>query len=105
MLFAVTIINYIDRQTLSVLAPILQREYRWSNSDFATILIAFRLAYTVAQAVFGRVLDGLGTRRGLALSVAFYSLVEILTAAAQGITGFRAFRAPPCSWRPRPGVR
>ena len=92
LLFAVTIINYIDRQTLSVLAPILQREYRWSNSDFATILIAFRLAYTVAQAVFGRVLDGLGTRRGLALSVAFYSLVEILTAAAQGITGFRAFR-------------
>src|ERR1051326_6880987 len=62
LLFAVTIINYIDRQTLSVLAPILQREYRWSNSDFATILIAFRLAYTVAQAVFGRVLDWVGTR-------------------------------------------
>ncbi len=92
LLFAVTVINYIDRQTLSVLAPILQREYRWSNSEFATILIAFRLAYPVAPAVFGRVLDWLGTRRGLAISVAFYSLVEVLTAAAQGITGFRAFR-------------
>ncbi|MBI3693922.1 MAG: MFS transporter [Acidobacteria bacterium] len=92
MLFAVTILNYIDRQTLSVLAPILQQEYRWSNSDFATILIAFRVAYTIMQSVFGRVLDRIGTRRGMTLSVTFYSLVEVLTASAQGITGFRVFR-------------
>src|SRR2546426_106862 len=92
MLFAVTTINYIDRQTLSVLAPILKDDYRWSNSDFATILIAFRIAYTVMQSVFGRVLDLLGTRRGMTISVAFYSAVEALTATAQGLTGFRAFR-------------
>ena len=92
MLFAVTIINYIDRQTLSVLAPFLKRDYHWTNEDFATILISFRIAYTVMQYVFGRVLDKIGTRRGLAISVAFYSIIGALTATAQGIWGFRAFR-------------
>ena len=87
-----TIINYIDRQTLSVLAPFLKQEYKWSNTDFATILIAFRLAYTIGQAVSGRVLDWLGTRRGLTISVAFYSIVASLTSLAHGIVSFRVFR-------------
>ena len=65
LLFTSTIINYIDRQTLSVLAPFLKRDYRWTNTDFATILIAFRIAYTIGQGVSGRLLDRLGTRRGL----------------------------------------
>jgi MFS transporter, ACS family, aldohexuronate transporter len=92
LLFGVTIINYIDRQTLSVLAPILEKEYHWSNSDFAIILIAFRLSYTIGQAVYGRVLDWLGTRKGMTISVAFYSVVEVLTTTARGIWGFSFFR-------------
>ena len=47
LLFASTVINYIDRQTLSVLAPYLKIEYHWSNTDFALVLIAFRVAYTL----------------------------------------------------------
>lgn len=92
LLFASTIINYIDRQTLSVLAPYLKQEYKWTNTDFATILIAFRIAYTIGQGVCGKVIDGMGTRRGLSLSVFFYSSVACLTSLAQGIWGFRAFR-------------
>jgi ACS family hexuronate transporter-like MFS transporter len=92
LLFVSTIINYIDRQTLSVLAPFLQRDYHWSNTDFATVLIAFRLAYTLMQGLGGRLLDWLGTRRGLSVTVAFYSTVACLTAAAHGLTGFRIFR-------------
>jgi ACS family hexuronate transporter-like MFS transporter len=92
LLFASTVINYIDRQTLSVLAPFLKEEYRWSNADFATVLIAFRIAYTIGQSVSGRLLDWLGTRVGLTLSVAFYSIVACLTALAQGLNGFRVFR-------------
>ncbi len=65
LLFASTIINYIDRQTLSVLAPFLKDEYKWTNTDFATVLISFRIAYTIFQSVSGRVIDRLGTRRGL----------------------------------------
>ena len=92
LLFASTVINFIDRETLSVLAPILQTEYQWTNTDFATILIAFRIGYTIMQAVSGRLLDRFGTRRGLSVSVAFYSIVASLTAAAQGLTSFRIFR-------------
>ena len=71
LLFLSTVINYIDRQTLSVLAPHLKGEFHWSNSDFALIIIAFRIAYAVGQAIAGRVIDRLGTRRGLTISVAF----------------------------------
>ncbi|HNY41078.1 MAG TPA: MFS transporter [Bryobacteraceae bacterium] len=92
LLFLSTVINYLDRQTLSVLAPFLKDEYKWTNTDFATVLISFRVAYTIFQSVSGRVVDKLGTRRGLSLSVAFYSSIAALTALAQGIAGFRIFR-------------
>src|SRR5690348_9192845 len=51
LLFASTVINYIDRQTLNVLAPKLQAEYHWTNSDFAMIVIAFRISYSVVQLI------------------------------------------------------
>lgn len=92
LLFASTVINYIDRQTLSVLAPFLKSEYHWTNTDYASILIAFRLAYTIMQCLSGQVLDRLGTRRGLTLSVAFYSAMAGLTCLAQGLVSFRVFR-------------
>lgn len=92
LLFTSTVINYMDRQTLSVLAPFLKQEYHWSNADFATVLISFRVAYTIMQSVSGRLLDWLGTRVGLAISVAFYSVMACLTSLATGIGSFRAFR-------------
>jgi len=92
LLFLSTVINYIDRQTLNALGPYLKQDYGWTNTDFATVLIAFRIAYTIMQSICGRLLDWLGTRRGLALTVSFYSIVAALTAAAQGIWGFRIFR-------------
>jgi ACS family hexuronate transporter-like MFS transporter len=92
LLLGSTIINYLDRQTLSVLAPILKAEYRWSNQDFALVVISFRLAYAIMQAVSGRLVDRVGTRRGLTLSVAWYSAVAMLTSAAQGLWSFCALR-------------
>lgn len=92
LLFASTVINYFDRQTLSVLAPFLKRDYHWSNQDFALIVIAFRVAYTIGQATCGRVIDWLGTRRGLSLSVCFYSLVAMATSLATGLKSFAGFR-------------
>src|SRR5438270_13008726 len=92
ILFASTVINYVDRQTLSVLAPYLKLQYRWTNSDYANIVIAFRVAYVLGQATFGRVLDRIGTRRGLTFSVLGYSIISIATSAAQGFTGFLGFR-------------
>src|SRR5690242_2851618 len=79
LLFASTVINYIDRQTLNVLAPYLKAEYHWTNSDFALIVIAFRISYAVVQLIGGRLVDVLGTRRGLGLAVAWYSMMAMLT--------------------------
>ena len=98
LLFLSTVINYIDRQTLSVLAPYLKTEYRWSNTDFAWVLIAFRVAYAVGQTVAGRLLDSLGTRRGLSLSVAFYSVAAMrrrwpAVSRASAVSGFRSASA------------
>src|ERR1700719_4655191 len=92
LLFASTTINYIDRQTLSVLAPYLKREFVWSNSDFALLVIAFRAAYAIFQPVSGRLLDRLGTRRGLSLAVLWYSGVAVATSLATGLRSFAAFR-------------
>src|SRR5260370_22858107 len=92
ILFASTVINYIDRQTLSILAPFLKQEYHWTNTDYADIAIAFRLAYTIGQTVCGRLMDRVGTRRGLTISVTWYSAVALLTSLASSISGFAVFR-------------
>src|SRR5215470_2110852 len=76
MLFASTVINYIDRQTFSVLGPFLKQDYHWTNSDYAALWIGFRAAYTIGQTLCGRLMDRIGTRRGLSLTVLWYSLVS-----------------------------
>jgi len=92
LLFLSTVVNYIDRQTLSVLGPYLKTEYAWSNTDFAWILISFRVAYAVGQTIAGRLVDRLGTRRGLSLAVVWYSIAAMATAFAGGLRSFCAFR-------------
>ena len=92
LLFLSTVINYIDRQTLSVLAPQLKSAFGWSNTDFAWLVIAFRAAYGGGQMFAGRLLDALGTRAGLSLTVACYSTVAALTSLAAGLRSFAAFR-------------
>lgn len=92
LLFASTVINYLDRQTLSVLAPFLKQEYGWSNQQFALIVISFRAAYSIGQTISGRLIDRVGTRRGLTVAVVWYSLAACLTALASGLRGFAAFR-------------
>jgi ACS family hexuronate transporter-like MFS transporter len=92
LLFASTVINYIDRQTFSLLAPYLKLEYHWTNSDYANIAIAFRVAYSIGQTGFGRLMDRIGTRRGLTLTVIWYSVVSMLTSLASGFYSFATFR-------------
>jgi MFS transporter, ACS family, aldohexuronate transporter len=92
LLLLSTIINYMDRQTLSVLAPYLKTEFSWSNSDFALLIIAFRIAYAVIQALAGRLIDRIGTRRGLTLAVLWYSCAAALTSFATGLKSFCLFR-------------
>lgn len=92
LLFLSTVINYIDRQTLSVLAPYIKTEFQWSNTDFAMLIIAFRVAYAGGQTISGRLLDRVGTRTGLTVSVAFYSVAAMLTSLATGFRSLAFFR-------------
>src|SRR5580692_7281605 len=92
LLFASTVINYLDRQTLSLLAPYLKLQYHWTNSDYANLAIAFRVAYAIGQTGFGRLMDRIGTRRGLTLTVIWYSVISMLTSLAAGFYSFATFR-------------
>jgi MFS transporter, ACS family, aldohexuronate transporter len=92
ILFASTAINYIDRQTLSLLAPYLKKDYHWTNTDYANIVVAFRVAYSIGQTLCGRLMDRVGTKRGLTLTVLWYSIVSMLTPLARGFYSFLGFR-------------
>jgi ACS family hexuronate transporter-like MFS transporter len=92
ILFASTAINYIDRQTLSLLAPFLKQDFHWTNTDYANIIVAFRVAYLIGMTVFGRLIDRVGTKRGLTMTVLGYSLVSMLTPLARGFYSFMGFR-------------
>jgi MFS transporter, ACS family, hexuronate transporter len=92
LLFLSTIINYIDRQTLSLLAPFLKQDYHWTNTDYANLLIGFRVGYSIGQTVLGRLVDRIGTRRGLSITVFLYSIVSVATSLARGFYSFASFR-------------
>ncbi|MCP5114266.1 MAG: MFS transporter [bacterium] len=82
LLFLATVINYIDRQTLSVLAPVLRDEFGMSNTDYSRIVSAFMLAYLIMQTGSGRLMDKLGTRRGFSLCIIWWSVAAMLHAGA-----------------------
>ena len=92
ILFLSTVINYIDRQTLSVLGPDIKQEFGWNNQTFALLVISFRIAYAFGQTISGRFLDTVGTRKGLTISVAFYSIAAMLTSTATGLRSLCGFR-------------
>jgi ACS family hexuronate transporter-like MFS transporter len=81
-LFLSTVINYVDRQTLSALAPYLKEDFKWTNEDYALIVISFRMAYALGQLTLGRFIDRVGTRIALTATVTWYSAVAVLTSLA-----------------------
>ena len=72
--FLATVINYLNRQTISVMAPVLLQHFRISAIIYSRIVFAFMLAYTLMNGVSGRLLDRLGTRIGYGLTIAFWSI-------------------------------
>ncbi len=92
LVFLAAVLNYIDRQTLSVLAPTIQADLGLDESDYANIVNIFLVAYTISYLVSGRMVDRLGTRMGMAVFVAFWSVSNMLTAAAHGFRSLGIFR-------------
>ena len=92
LLFLATTINYIDRQIIGLLKPILEIEFNWSESDFARIVVAFTAAYAIGLLLFGRLIDRVGTKIGYSISVVIWSAMGMLHAAASSVTGFSLAR-------------
>ena len=83
--FWATVINYLDRQTLSVAAPVLREQFHMSNVEYSRVVFAFMLAYTIMNGVSGPLIDKLGTRIGYALCIGWWSAAAVLHAFARGV--------------------
>lgn len=92
MICLLTIINYIDRMTLSVLAPTIMEEFHMNNVDYSRVVTAFLLAYTISQSVSGRLLDRIGTRRGFMLFVGLWTAASMLHSTARSAVQLAGFR-------------
>ena len=79
-----TILNLIDRQTLSILAPLLRDKFHLSQQDYAHIVSAFLISYAVMYTVGGRFVDWIGERVGMAACILWWSICAMLTSLAQG---------------------
>src|SRR5882672_5968531 len=93
LLFMVTTVNYVDRQVLGILAPTLQRELSWSESQYGDVVSWFSLVYAFGFLLAGRWLDRVGVRRGFATAVVVWSLAAMGHALARTTAAFSAARA------------
>ena len=92
LIFFCAVINYIDRQALSVAAPTITKLLHMSNTDYSRVLFCFLLAYALFQPLCGWLLDRIGTVAGFAIAVVWWSVACALHAFAQGPVSFGAFR-------------
>src|SRR3546814_18253848 len=74
LLFAATVINYIDRQMIGVLKPVLSADLGWSETDFANVIFWFQAAYAIGYLGFGRIVDVIGARAGYAVAFVIWQL-------------------------------
>jgi MFS transporter, ACS family, hexuronate transporter len=90
--FWATVINYLDRQTLSVAAPVLREQFHLSNVEYSRVIFAFLLAYTLSNGISGITIDRLGTKLGYALCMGWWSVAALLHAFAKGGLSLGIFR-------------
>lgn len=92
MICTLTVINYIDRMTLSVLAPTIRETFGMSNASYSRVVTTFLLGYTISQAVSGKILDRIGTRAGFMLFVGVWTIASVLHSTARSVVQLGLFR-------------
>ncbi len=92
LLFLAAVLNYVDRQTLSALAPTIQVDLSMSDNDYANVINIFLVAYTIAYLISGRIADKIGTKNSMLIFVVWWSIANMLTAAAKGVTSLGFYR-------------
>jgi MFS transporter, ACS family, hexuronate transporter len=81
-LFFATTVNYLDRQVLSLLKPVLEDKFGWTNSQYADIASAFQFTYAIAMLFAGRIIDKMGTKKGYTWAIIIWSIGAIIHALA-----------------------
>lgn len=92
LLFFAAVLNYVDKNTLSLLAPTIQKDLGLTDQHYAQIQNAFQVAYTIALLASGVIVDKLGSRISLALFVGWWSMANVLTAFARSAMSLAGFR-------------
>jgi ACS family hexuronate transporter-like MFS transporter len=92
LIFFATTINYVDRQVIGLLKPILEVEFSWSETDFAHIIMAFTAAYAIGLLVLGRFIDKIGTRAGYTFIICLWSIAGMFHALARNALQFMLAR-------------
>jgi MFS transporter, ACS family, hexuronate transporter len=92
LLFFVTVVNYVDRQVLGVLAPELKRTLGWTESEYSQIVIWFQIAYGAMFIVWGGVIDRIGVKLAFAIAIVIWSLAGMGTAFVVTAAGFSVMR-------------
>lgn len=92
LLFAATAINYIDRQMIGVLKPVLQRDLNWSEEQYADIIFWFQAAYGFGFLAMGRFMDATGPRIGYAIAFSFWTLAHMAHGLVGSVTQFAIAR-------------
>lgn len=93
LVFFATTINYLDRQVISLVKSDLDKEFNWTESDYANITVAFQLAYALGMFFVGRLIDRLGTKMGYAMSLLLWSIAAMGHALVNSTGGFFVARA------------
>jgi ACS family hexuronate transporter-like MFS transporter len=88
LLFLGTSINYIDRQILSLLKPVLDEQLHWTNEEYGKVNAAFQGAYAIGLLLFGPFVDRVGTKIGYAVSIAAWSLAALGHGFVASVDGF-----------------
>jgi ACS family hexuronate transporter-like MFS transporter len=92
LVFFATLINYIDRLTVSVLAPLITKELNLSNTEYGGIATWFLFAYTISQSLSGKLYDRVGIKRGFTVSIVVWSVAAMAHALASGLRSLSLFR-------------
>ncbi len=92
LLFFAATINYMDRQVIALLKPVLQVQLGWDEIGYSNIVLAFQTAYAAGLLLMGRTIDRLGTKKGFSLAVVVWSIAATAHAAASTVFQFAAAR-------------
>ena len=92
LLFFAASVNYMDRQVIGLLKPMLQAQLGWTEEGYSNIVVAFQLAYGSSLLFIGKLIDRIGTRKGFSLAVLFWSISAMAHAAATSVLQFAVAR-------------